>query len=128
MMTHGRDAEKAVETWYKRLSCTPDEFVEAIKQIDRDESRVTLPADPDGNSMSIGDFSAFLAAVVGGDPDLWERRCSVAYCLSVLSMYALHNHADKRPCKSDPKLQAMRALGICIERIKESRKGKEYPA
>lgn len=119
MSQYGREAEKAVNEWYRTLPVTPAEFVEAVTQLDRQDTRIAMPLDADARPMSVGEFSMFLTAVAGGDPDFWERRCAVSYSLSVLTTVVIQNHADKRPSKHDPRIQAERALGIAIDRIRQ---------
>lgn len=114
----GREAEIRVSAWFRKLPCTQVEFAEAVQQVDDQEARPEMPPDPDGNQMSIGDFSAFLTSTCGADADFWERRCSLGYCLAVMATLAMQNHADKRPCASDPRIVATRALGWAVEKVK----------
>lgn len=116
--TEGREAVRCARKWYWRLRCTRREYEEALTQVDAQDRRLDLPKDPTGKTMTIGDFSAFLSACVGGDPDFWERRCSAGYAVATLSMYVMQNHADKRPCAEDPRIKATRALGLACERIR----------
>lgn len=118
---YGEDAEKAVKRWFRSLRVTMDEFLEAVRQIDQQDIKPELPPDTTGRAMTMGDFSAFLTATCGADADFWERRCSMGYCLSVLSTFVMQNHADKRPCMQDPKIIAERALGFAVEKIRASR-------
>jgi hypothetical protein len=115
---YGPAADAAVVKWTKSLRCTADELNEAIAQVDRQDAPLPTPPDADGKPMSIGDFSAYLTATCGADPDFWERRCSVGYALSVMSMFVMQSHSDKTPCANDPKIIAERALGFAIEKIK----------
>lgn len=114
----GREAVAKVKQWYSRLPCTPSELIEAIAQVDAQDSRAELPPDPDGHPMSLGDFSAFLTANCGGDPEFWERRVSIGYCCALLATLVMQNHADKRPCSHDPRIIAERSLGWAVEKIK----------
>jgi hypothetical protein len=118
---YGEQADKSVKRWFKSLRANMDEFVEAVRQVDYQDLRPDLPSDTTGRAMSMGDFSAFLAATCGADADFWERRASMGYCLAVLSTFVMQNHADKRPCMQDPKIIAERALGFAIEKIRASR-------
>lgn len=122
---YGDDAEKAVKAWFRGLRATTAEFVEAVRQVDTQEVRPETPPDPSGKPMSLGDLSAFLTATCGADADFWERRCSMSYALSVLSMFIMQNHADKRPCAQDPKIIAERAIGFAIEKIRARHKAEE---
>jgi hypothetical protein len=72
--------------------------------------------------MGIGDFSAFLASACGATPDFWERRCAASYCHAVLDALVRQNRADDKPSISDPRIQADRALGWAVEKIRQSRK------
>lgn len=122
---YGDEAEKAVKRWFRGLRATTSEFVEAVRQVDTQEIKPETPPDPSGRPMTLGDLSAFLVATCGADADFWERRCSMSYALSVLSMFIIHNHADKRPCAQDPKIIAERALGFAIEKIRARHKAEE---
>jgi hypothetical protein len=115
---YGRDASKAAADWRRRLRCTPQEYAEAVSQVDRQDEKPELPTDPDGNRMGVGDFSAFLSATCGATPEFWERRCSMGYCLAVLTCVVMQNHADKRPCQMDPAIIAERALGYAVDKIR----------
>lgn len=118
LAVYGREAESAVRAWMRSLSVTLDELYEVIRQVDAQDAKPETPPDVDGKPMSLGDFSAFLSTVIGGDPDMWERRVSMSYCLSCISTYVMQNHAEKRPCPQDPRLIAERALGWAVEKIK----------
>lgn len=113
----GRQAEVAVKRWFHSLRVTRSEFIEAVQQVDAQESRPDLPPNPDGKPMSMGDFCAFLSATCGADAEFWERRCSIGFCFSVMATIAMQNHHDKRPCAQDPRLIAERAMGYAIEKI-----------
>jgi len=116
----GRTAEKVVRAWVRSLRATQAEFVEAVRQVDEQDARPTLPPDPDGKPMTVGDFSAFLTATNGADADFWERRCSMSYCSSVLTMFVMQNRADRKQCAQDPRIIAERALGYALDRIRKA--------
>lgn len=118
----GAAASKAVRKWFKSLRATRTEFVEAVQQVDEQDRRPELPLDADEKPMTLGDFSAFLSAVCGGDADFWERRCSVSYCNSVLAMVVMQNRVDRKPCALDPRIVGERAMGLFVERIRAERK------
>lgn len=122
MDSEGRAAHDAVNAWFKALRVTRAEFAEAVRQVDEQDRQPAVPVDPDGKPMTLGDFSAFLSAACGADPEFWERRCSVSYCNSVLTHVVLQNWADKRPCAQDPRIIAERAMGHLIEQIRAKRK------
>jgi hypothetical protein len=118
MDTEGRAAERAVKRWFSGLKCTLAEFGEAVQQVDNQDAKPETPPDPSGKPMTLGDLSAFLTATCGGDADFWERRCSLSFCLSTISMYMAQNAAEKRPSSGDPRIIAERALGYAIERVR----------
>lgn len=120
--TTGRQADKAVKGWFRSLRVTRNEFVEAVQQVDAQESRPTLPPNPDGKPMSLGDFCAFLSFTCGADPEFWERRCSIGFCFAMMATRAMQNHHDKHPCAQDPVLIAERAMGYAIEKIRARHK------
>ena len=116
----GRDAEKTVEQWGKSLKCTFGELNVAISQIlQQDEDAEQPPSETGG--MTMGDFSAFLAAACGGDPDFWERRCAAGYTHAVLDCMVRQNSAEGHKTMADPRMKANRALGWAIHKIKKSR-------
>jgi hypothetical protein len=117
----GREAEGRVTAWMRKLRCTKTELLEAVNQVVMQDVRPAMPPDPDGNPMTLGDFSAFLSATCGGDADFWERRCSFGYCLAVLSVFVMQNRVDNKPCSHDPRIVATRVMGVACERIRASR-------
>ena len=117
----GREAEKTVKQWGKSLKCTFGELNVAISQVlAQDEDAEQPPSETGG--MTMGDFSAFLAAACGGDPDFWERRCASGYTHAVLDTLVRQNSADGKKTMADPRLKAERAIGWAVEKIKKSRK------
>ena len=116
--SEGAEAARAVRQWYRKLRVTPGQVEAAIKIIDRQDAGAELPSDPDGKTMSLGDYSAFLSAVAGATPDFWERRCSMSYTRSVLTIITVQNHAENKPCANDPRIVAERALGWAIDKIR----------
>ena len=116
----GRKAELVVMGWGLFLKCTFGELNVAISQIlQQDEDAEQPPSETGG--MAIGDFSAFLAASCGGDPDFWERRCAAGYTHAVLDALVRQNSADGQKTMADPRIRAERALGWKIECIKRDR-------
>ena len=132
-MTHGRDdgeplamsgrkAELVALVWGLRLKCTFRELNVAISQVLAQDEDAEQPPDESGG-MSMGDFSAFLAAACpAGDPDFWERRCAAGYTHAVLDALVRQNSAEGHKTMADPRIKAERALGWAIEKIKKSRK------
>jgi hypothetical protein len=122
---YGAEAEKAVEAWYKKLKCTQREFITAVRLCDEQDSQPSQPPTGlDNKPMSIGDLSAFLVATCGGEAEFWERRCSLSYCLSALTMFIMQNRSDDRPCLHDPKIVALKALGYAVEEVKKRERPK----
>jgi len=117
----GRDAEKAVKRWGRSLKCTFGELNVAISQVLQQDEDADQPPEETGG-MAMGDFSAFLAASCGGDPDFWERRCAAGYTHAVLDCIVRQNSAEGQKTLADPRLKAERAIGWAIEKIKKSRK------
>lgn len=121
LLLSGRAAEKAVRSWRKGLRCTARELGEAsaqiMSQLEGDEAPPALDGStPDG--LSPGDLSAFLTASVGGPPGMWEREVCIPYALAVMREIVRQNRADDKPCRADGRLEAIRALGWEIEKIK----------
>ena len=118
----GRMAEKTVSRWGKSLKCTFDELTIAIGQVLQQDEDAEQPPDEDPTSITVGDFSAGLAAKCGGDPDFWERRCATGYARAVLDTIVRQNSAEGKKSMADPRIKAERALGWACEKIRESRK------
>ena len=117
----GRKAELVALAWGLCLKCTFGELNVAISQIlQQDEDAEQPPSETGG--MTMGDFSAFLAAACGGDPDFWERRCASGYTHAVLDALCRQNSAEGHKTMADPRIKAERALGWAVEKIKKSRK------
>jgi hypothetical protein len=118
----GRTAEKIVTKWGKSLKCTFGELNVAVARVLRQDETAEIPQKEGGGGITIGDFSAFLASALGGDPDFWERRCAAGYAHAVLDTMVRQNMAEGRACSSDPRLRANMAFGMAVEKIKERHK------
>jgi len=115
----GRDAERAVNKWRRKLTCSVRELDTAMSQVIAQSQGYDLPPDEsDQNGMTIGEFSASLAAAAGGDVEFWEQRCSSSYAFSVMFAISQQNRADDRPMDGDPRIDAERALGWEIAKIR----------
>lgn len=115
----GTDALPIVRRWAKKIKATMGEITAAVEQVLDQDAAPELPSWPaDDKPMSTGDFSAFLAATNGGDPEFWERRCCIGYAVAVLSLVVKQNMADGNPTANDPKIVAERALGWAAEQIR----------
>jgi hypothetical protein len=117
----GREAEKVVSLFGKSLRCTFGELNVAISQILQQEEDFEQPPSETGG-MSVGDFSAFMAAATGDDPDFWERRCAAGYANAVLDCITRQNSAEGRKTLADPRVKADRAMGWCVEQIRTAKK------
>jgi hypothetical protein len=118
----GRQAEKIVTRWARSLKCTFGELNVAISQVLQQEEAAEQPPSETGG-MSMGDFSAFLAASCpAGSPDFWERRCAAGYTHAVLDTICRQNTAENHKTMADPRIRADRALGWAVEKIRKSRK------
>jgi len=131
-MAHGRDdwdplsmsgrmAELVVLAWGWSLKCTFGELNVALGQILAQEEDHEQPPSETGG-MAAGDFSAFLAASAGGDPDFWERRCAAGYTYAVLDAMVRQNSADGHKTLADPRIKASRASGWAAEQIRKARR------
>lgn len=125
-MTHGRSddgsldvdgarASLAVLAYRARLRCRNAELIEAIAQVINQDAQPEEPPAKDGNSMSPGDLSAFLTSTAGGPAEMWERQVSIGYVVSLMSAIIAQNKADDKPCATDPRIKATRALGWYTE-------------
>ena len=115
------DALRIVKRWVKSMRCTRAALIEAVQQVTAQDQKPPVPQNTQDELMTMGDFSAALAAMTGESPEFWERRCAVSYCHSVLAAIMMQNRADKKPCPLDPRIGAERALGYAIDRIRKSR-------
>ena len=119
----GREAVRRIKRWRRSLRCTHAALEVAIAQVQDQDRMPDMPDDPNGKPMSPGDFSAHMAAVAGGDPEFWERRCAFGYALAVLTAIVAQNRADGESSAHDARINADRALGLEIARIRERHNG-----
>lgn len=122
LAAEGRKAEKDIMAWVKTLRCTFGELIVAVDQVLQQDEEPEQPPNKKNSGMTLGEFSAFLASACGATPDFWERRCAASYTYAMLEVMVKQNAADDKPCASDPKMKAERALGWKIDKIRESRK------
>lgn len=132
-LQHGRDEGNALDigpgkatvilmAWRARLRCRHQELVEAIAQCVEQDTQPEDPADAKQPGMTYGEFSALITARAGGSFRVWERQCSIGYVRAVLGAIIEQNKADDKPCASDPKIRAERALGWLCEMIRQRHK------
>lgn len=95
-----------------------DEVTEAIYQVLQQDTTEDDPPSKNDGGMLPGELSALLVSAVGGSPEMWERQVSIGYVRAVLTATAQQNKADGKPCASDPRIVATRALGWEIECIR----------
>lgn len=117
-----RTAPKIIKRWARRIRCTRKSLSEATMQVIEQDEKPPLPQGPDEAPITVGEFSATLAALTNESTEFWERRCAVSYGYSVLATIAMQNHVEKTPCAADPRIEAERALGYAIDKIRKSRK------
>ena len=110
-------AEKSVCRWAKRLRCRMPALVEAVSQVQAQDS--ILDTGETGPRSTPGEISMMLTAMTGIKPDVWEYQCSIAYVLALLAAIVAQNAADGQSTKHDPRIKAERALGLAVHRIKE---------
>lgn len=103
--------------WARRLRCRMAELVEAVSQVQQQDS--VLDTGETGPKTSPGDISMMLTAMTGIRPEVWEYQCSIAYVLALLDAIVAQNAADGHSTKHDPRIKAERALGLAIMRIKK---------
>jgi len=129
-LAHGRDelpeadVSKAVTAWANKLSCTRQELVEAISAaVEQDETIEGVAGildHPTGKrETNAGDISMTVAALAGGDPEMWERQCSIGYVLRLIETILAQNRADEKTARHDRKLRILRVIAQVVERIKK---------
>jgi len=109
---------KAV-AWYWRLKATRAEYEAAIDAVCKQD--VLPPVESSDRPMSIGEFSAYLSATVGGSPEMWEKQVSIKYARNVATIADMQARAAKGMKQNDPTLRAEMALGNYILSIRKSR-------
>jgi len=103
--------------------CTMAELRVAMARIISQDEEPERPPNPDGQTMTSGEFSVYLAATCGGDPDYWERRCTASYAGDVLAAIMAQDNADGKDPKKDERMKADQALGLALYKIRN--RGKE---
>ncbi len=141
-MTYGRteglelavtlaDAPRAVRAWLAGLRCTMDEYRLAVAEVldqAADTTRDYQIENPNKQKpipLAIGDLSAMMVVHLGGTPDQWERTCSMHYALAVLQTAMNQNAAEGKTAIDDARMNALGAMGVCIQRIKDKRRAAE---
>ena len=104
--------------WRARLRCRQAELVEAVAQMINQDAQIEEPPDKLGKSITPGELSAYLVASCGNSPAVWERQVSSGNVHAMLAAIIAPNKADDKPCASDPKIRAERALGWLCELIR----------
>lgn len=111
--------KRAIKAWASKLRCTFGELNVAIAQVLQQEENPELPPDPNAKGTTFGDYSAFLAAATNESPEYWETRCAASYTRAVLSAILMQNRAEGKSCAGDPRIDAERAFGYAIEKIRK---------
>lgn len=117
----GPEAAAAVRKWASGLRCRARELEAAVANCIEQEQLEDLPTGHDPDPMAPGDLSAFLAASGGGPVDQWERQVSIGYVRSFVSAIVRHESDGQVKGMADPKVQALKALGLYVEEIRRSR-------
>jgi len=120
------DAETAINEWISNIDITDAALTEAISQVLQQSEEAQQPPIPDHvkqQSMTSGDLSATLAALCGGDPAFWEARCASDYAIDVMTAVMNQRNESGKPLPTDPRMQAVRALGWAVEKIRQRHKG-----
>ena len=120
----GVGAVARVFAWWSRLKCTRQAIAEALAQIVAQDEGYEMPPRPGNAGMTLGEVSCHLAARCGGDVDFWERRCSAQYAFDALKTAVAQADATGESVGSDPKIQATRALGWAVEKIRSRHHGR----
>ena len=126
-MAHGGDELAAigaeeVGAWFRSLKCRRGELDIAIAAcIEQDEQPETPTRDTD-KAPSPGELSATMMAAVGGDPAMWERQVCIGYVRAVLEALGAQQTAGSGSVPPAV-ARATMALGMAVERIRESRRG-----
>jgi hypothetical protein len=119
-----REAKRAVLKWSRKLRCNATELMLCVSEVlSQDEDHPQPPPVEGAHYSTTGEMSARLAAVCGGSPEFWERRCSYKYAMDVLHCVMDMANETGKPLPSDPSIQAIRALGWAVEKIKARHKG-----
>lgn len=77
-----------VERWRDGLTCTSDEMILAIAEVQSQDERDALPVSKNARDNSVAELSAHMHAIHGGDIDQWERHCSFGYLCDLADMIA----------------------------------------
>lgn len=118
----GSDAGAAVKSWADALWCRQQELVYATHRLlDQDGLLDAIDAAAAGECMTPGDLSAFLVAAGGGPVEMWERQVSIGYVSAFLTAVAARDGDGKLHGTADPKVRALRAVGLYVEEIRRSR-------
>jgi len=116
----GLKAAWKIEKWVNSLSCNHDMLLIATAEIIKQSETAELPPEENpADGLTLGELSCFLASISNESADFWERRCSTDYAENALNTIIKQNNADGRPSGNDPRIIAERALGWCIEKIRQ---------
>jgi len=127
-MAHGRDgldfpdseAYKRVHQWIRTLRCRAAEIEAACENLIRQDMLPdTGGTMPESDRPTFGDLSMELSALVGGDPEHWERHVTMSYAFELVRTIRAQNDADGKSSAGDPKLRANKALAEICYRIRK---------
>ncbi len=122
--SYGREAWPLVRAWKKHLNCTLRELAGAIAEAvgEGGPPDEVKPKDEDGGE-DWEEWVLMCCALVGGDPDAWRRKLSVAQVRRLIEARIALNNSEQRKSKDDAKLAALRDLAQYEDAIRA--RGKE---
>lgn len=128
-LAHGRedkafdfpDAEavKRVRQWRRTLRARQVEIEEAADVVLRQDMMSLSTGESSEGKPSWGDLSSELTAMLGGNPEVWERHVSLSYAMECLRTIRAQNDADGKSSRHDPRLRANKALAEIKSRIRK---------
>jgi hypothetical protein len=120
LLSEANEAAEKVLEWAAGLKCTAEAFGDCIAEVIAQQDMPDLPKSDDaGRRMTAGEFSVYLAAKCGGTPEFWERRCSIGYAATLISVIIHQAIADGKPVTHDAKMAATMAFGLEADRIRK---------
>lgn len=117
----GKDAERAVRQWARRLRCTDGELDVAMAQcLQQDTAGLVDNPDSDNSAApSAGEIVAALSAMTGLPSEHFERRVTASHALLVLHHAVIQQaQAEGGKVQDQAYIAAVRAEAIYIDQIR----------